>query len=194
MAYSVLYNKANNRRKGNKMKTKTMTISKIETKEDMINWANAVNSGMTISEKCDYQDIFAHSNIETINTLFMEMNRERRLILSSVYNTMAYETVESLLLHYAKTKGNKIVNDTIEDQMNQVNQMRLDVYTRENRLKDCLKGYWKRIKDLRTSNEELKRREASYLQQIDSLRTQLRHAGIYKVKSDKYDAIKGLLA
>ena len=169
----------------------------IESKEDMISWAKTINMGVTIKQKCDLQDVWAHSNPDKLKTMFMELNGERRLVLSGVYNTMSYEAVEELLLHYAKTKGNKSVNDEIEREMTEINKMRSDIFKRENSLQDCLKGYWKRISDLRRSNDELKRRDTMRMETIANLQAQLRYARNealeYKARADKYDRIKSAL-
>lgn len=176
----------------------TLTIKKIETKEDMLAWANAINNHpMSISEKCDFQDIWARSDRKTLDRLFIESNGSRNIIVCSVHNTMSYEEVEHLLKTWAADKANKIINAEIEtltsDHMTKLNE----VNRKENALNGCLKGYWKRIADLRKSNAELKRRNDAHLNEIDHLRGLLRMANensrLYKEKADKYDTIKALL-
>lgn len=177
----------------------TIAIKKIETKEDMLMWATAINNNpMSISEKCDFQDIWARSDRKTLDRLFIESNGSRNIIICSVHNTMSYEEVERLLKTWATDKANKIINTELEtltsDHMTKLNE----VNRRENAINSCLKGYWKRIADLRRSNSELKRRNDANLTEIDRLRGLLRTANentrLYKEKADKYDTIKTLLA
>jgi hypothetical protein len=174
-------------------------MKRIETAADMMKWAKAINNNpMSTKDKCDFQDIWAHSQRDTLNKLFMEVNGDRKLVLCGVYNTMSYDEVEILLLHYAQTKGRKIVDDAIEYEMNDVNKLRGELFKKENSLRDCIKGYWKRMRALRLENIELKRREAYRLIENDKYRDQLRELrremSELREKAEKYDTIKRAIA
>jgi len=130
-------------------------MERIETKEEMIAWAQAVNSGITVKQKCTYQDIWAHSNPATLNRLFIECDGHRNVITCSVYNTMAYETVEALLLHWAQVKAGKIIDKEMEHYNTEIMKRESALNKREASFKDCLKGYWKRIQDLRKRDHNL---------------------------------------
>lgn len=172
-------------------------MNRIETKEELIAWATAVNQGLTLKEKCDYQDIWAHSNPETIKRLFLDCNGERSLIVHSVFNTMSYDAVEDLLKTWAVAKANKVVEEEIERHYKDINKRDGEVFKRELSLKDCLKGYWKRMSDIKTKVNALTRRNNYLTQANEELRkelSQLRHANFTLAdKAEKYDAIKAAL-
>lgn len=174
-------------------------MKRIENQEDMLRWARAINSGlMREHDKCDYQDVWAHSDQKTLDDLFMACNGDRKLVLCSVYNTMSYDEVERLLLHYGKVKGTKLVNDAYAAEMVEVNKMRGDVYKRENALTASLKTYWKRITALKRDNSFLQSK-CDRLQKDNNELTQMRREYRLEIiqlreRADKYDAIKSLLA
>lgn len=173
------------------------SLKRIESKEDMLRWAKEVNNGITIKQKCDYQDIWARSNREDLNKFFIENNGDRALILCSIHNTMAYDEIETLLLHLAKVKAQKIIDKEIEYYSTDYLKKLGDITKRENSLKDCLKGYWKRIALLRKSNIELRRRDTYRDQEISNYKERIRKLQSevyeYKEKADKYDTMKRLL-
>ena len=184
---------------GREYKMKTLEIKRIESKEDMLKWARAINNNpLSIAEKCDFQDAWARSNYKDLERFFMECNGDRKLVLCGVYNTMSYDEVERLLLHYAKTKGNEIVNKAYDSEMVEVNKMRSDVFKRESTLKDCLKSYWKRIASLRKDNASLR----AQVERMSTVRQEMlatinmlnKQRDELKSKADKYDSIKSLLA
>lgn len=80
-------------------------MKRIETKEDMLQWAREANSGVTIQRKCDLQDVYAHSAVADLDAAFIAAEGERKLIICAVNNTMAFEEVERLLVVLAKHKA-----------------------------------------------------------------------------------------
>ena len=86
----------------------------IKSTEELVQWAKEVNQGLTTKQKPDYQDYYAHSAVKDIEKWFIETNGDRKLILCSVYNTMAYEEVERLMLAWAKHKAQAIIDQEAE--------------------------------------------------------------------------------
>jgi len=173
----------------------------ITNKEDMIKWATEINSGigtMNAAKKCEYQDIWGHSSVGDIKKAFIEANGNRALITCSMHNVLGWEPIEELVKELAAHKANKIINEAIDAEMVEVNKMRSDIYKRESSLNDCIKGYWKRMRDLRRDNERLRSENARLQKANGNLwQTVMEHknnAEKYQEKSNKYDTIKSLLA
>lgn len=79
----------------------------ITTKEDLLQWAKEVNFGVSLPRKCDLQDVYAHSKQSDIDRLLIECEADRKLIICSVYNCMAFGEVERLLNVLARHKCEK---------------------------------------------------------------------------------------
>jgi hypothetical protein len=180
------------------MRKNSIAIKKIETKEDMILWANAINSHpVSIAEKCDFQDIWGHSDRKTIDRLFIEANGSRSLIICSVQNVMAYEEVEHLLKTWATDKANKIINAELEtltaDHIKKYNE----VVRQENTLNEGKRAIYRKISSLKDLHERLTRQNADLLKRIAEYRQETRAAKQqcleYEEKAAKYDAIKQAL-
>jgi hypothetical protein len=86
-------------------------IKKIESVADMLAWAKAVNSGLSINEKCEAQDIYARSLRADLDKFFIASEGERKLVICSVNNVMAFDEVEHLLLKLAQHKVDKEMED-----------------------------------------------------------------------------------
>ncbi len=175
-----------------------MEAKRITTKEEMVQWAREVNNGLSTKQKCDYQDIWARSERDTLDKLFIESNGERNLIVCSVHNTMAYDEIEHLLKTWAVYQANKVVEKEMEACNNEWNKRQEVVTAQENALYDAKKSYWKRIIKLRRAMSNLVARN-SYLQtDLDNCRKVnarlCRENGELKDKASRYDGIKSLLA
>jgi hypothetical protein len=140
-------------------------VRTIQSKEDLVQWAKEVNNGLSIKQKPDYQDYYAHSTRADINKFFIEANGERALIVCSVHNCMAYEEVERLLTVLANHKARKVINEEIEYYANQgaarLNALNKDreIFEAEKRsFKESMKPYHKRLAALRKRNEFLEAR------------------------------------
>ena len=81
------------------------TRIEIDNTATLLNWAKTVQNDLFkwTRPRCDYQDDYARTSHETIDTAFNDANNdERKLILCAIYNTMDYNEVERLLLVRAK--------------------------------------------------------------------------------------------
>lgn len=172
-------------------------MKKIETTEDMIFWAKNVNNGLSTAQKCNYQDTWGHSNPDTLKKLFIECESDRALIICSLHNTMSYDTVQDMLFHLARTKAQKIVDEEIEHYNNELIKKEKDLTERKASFTDCLKSYWKRIKDLRNEVTRInKDKERAYDISIQlrrenaDLRKEMQQ---YKKDAENFKMIKGLL-
>jgi len=173
-------------------------MKRIESKEDMVKWAREVNSGLTQKAKCDYQDIWAHSSRVDIDRFFIEANGDRKIIVCSVYNTMAYEEVEHLLTVLAKHKANKIIDKEIEEYNKVYDTRSYELLVREKAFSDCRKSYWKRIKSLRVKSEHLTTRTSWLESEVEEKREVIRRLQgevlQHKTKARKFDELQSLLS
>lgn len=161
-------------------------------------WANAINNNpMSISEKCDFQDIWGHSDRKTIDRLFIEANGSRSLIICSVHNVMAYDEVEHLLKTWATDKANKIINAELEtltaDHIKKYNE----VVRQENTLKEGKRAIYRKIASLNDRQARMDRQKTELLKRLEECRQETRSAKQeikeYREKAAKYDAIKQAL-
>jgi len=120
----------------------------IETTEQLITWAKEVNNGVSLSRKCDLQDIIGHSNKETLKKLFIAANGSRNLITCSFYNTMSYDFVEEMLLALAKHKAQALIDKESE-------RLETEWTKREERLEDGKKAIYKKIATLKNNIDKL---------------------------------------
>lgn len=173
-------------------------INKIENIEQLIAWAGFINRGfLTPGNKCELQDIYAHSGYNELAEMFMEC-KDRKLVLCSVYNTMGYDEVERLLKYFAKQKGEEIVNREMEARLESLNKREIELLQKEQTFKDCRKSYWKRINKLQTKldktlkdNKEGERIITNLTHDNIDLRRKLKE---YQEKAEKFDTIKNSLA
>lgn len=173
-------------------------LKEIKTKEDMILWAKIINeSPLSTAARCDFQDIWGHSNADLLKKLFIECEADRALIVCSLHNIMSYDTVQEMLFHLARTKAQKIVDEEIEHYNNELTKKEKDLAERKASFTNCLKGYWKRIKDLRNEvarvNEDKERAYDIGIQlrrENADLRKEMQQ---YKKDAENFRTIKGLL-
>ena len=176
----------------------------IETKEQLIQWAQEINRGLTTKQKCDYQDIFAHSAMDDIKRFFIESNGERNIILCSIFNTMAYDTVEMLLKHWAKVKAQNILDKEMEYvNAESINKLKI-LAVKENELtigintfEACKKPIYKRLASMTRELKVLRdKAEVTFENNCELTKENrdLRHAlKAAQEKGFKYDTIKALL-
>jgi hypothetical protein len=177
---------------------KQMMIKEIKTKEDMTLWAKTINNQpLTNASRCEFQDIWGHSNANLLKQLFIECESDRALIICSLHNTMSYDTVQDMLFHLANTKARKIVEDEITSYNQQLQVKEQDLENRKRTLKESMKSYWKRITLLRTRISDLEdseKRAYRFAEEMRKenadLRKELAH---YKEKAESFDTIQKLL-
>jgi len=186
-----------NQKKGIKAKD-FLGMNKIENIEQLIAWAGFINKGfLTLENKCELQDIYAHSGYNELAEMFMQC-KDRKLVLCSVYNTMGYDEVERLLKHFAKQKGKEIVNREMETQLETLDKREIELLKKEQAFKDCRKSYWKRINKLQTKltitlreNEGKEMAIQCLFKEIAEYKKRLKK---YQEKAEKFDTIKNSLA
>jgi hypothetical protein len=173
----------------------------INSKEDLVQWANEVNRGLTTKQKPDYQDYYAHSIQKDLDKWFLEANGERKLILCSVYNTMAYEEVERLLLVWAKEKAQRIIDRDMEETNKYYEEQCAKLATREKALsakeqafQECKKPIHKHIAGLRERNtfleQSFSRMRANEVTLVEDKRAYQRQAKEYSEKAARLDSIR----
>lgn len=174
---------------------------RIETKQDMIQWATEINNGlgtMDMATKCNYQDVWGHSEYNTVKNLFCSLNGERALIAQSIFNVMGYDALEDMVRNLAKSKAQQIIDDEMNYYNKEYEARDKALSSREAALKDSLKTYWKRITSLKETIAALKTKNDALIQRNEELHkvNASHHAKIAEnqFKADSYDTIKRLLA
>jgi hypothetical protein len=158
----------------------------IGTEQDFLRWAQEINSGVTIARKCDMQDIYAHTPQNTITSLFLASN-DRKLLLCSIYNTMAYDEVERLLKELARQKTNELLREEQDD----LDTHYALIQTREVALIEAKRAIYRKISDLEKAN----RRQAERIEklEINLLSAKERNKRL-EASARKFDLIKKVLA
>jgi chromosome segregation ATPase len=174
-------------------------IRQIETAADLMQWADAVNTGILNIPKCDMQDIYARSQQETIDKLFIE-STERALILCSVYNTMSYDEVERLLKVLAHSKVQKQMQleyAELDERIKEIDNRAAAQANREHEFKNMMKPYHKRLETLKRDNAQLERHIKQLADQeqnaVMNMRAAKQETYEYRAKAEKYDAIRAAL-
>ena len=166
----------------------------IESTKDLLTWSREINAGITLSRKCDMQDVYAHSKQSDIDKFFIESDTDRRLVLCSVYNTMSYEEVERLLRVLAKHK----LNEMIREEQTTLDKEWSDLAAAKATLEESKRAIYRRINQLEKKAEKAEIVKLSYLERYNRTSTELgtmtRLCHSYKSKADKYESIKSLLA
>ena len=149
-------------------------MKRIESKEDLIKWARAVNQGLTIKQKCDFQDIYAHSKEADLKEFFIEAKGERSLIVCSINNVMAYETVEKMLLYLARHKAETIINKELEEHDERYRKRFVELEKREAIFEEGKRAIYKRIRELTNIARIHKERGERLGEELDSYRKENR--------------------
>jgi septal ring factor EnvC (AmiA/AmiB activator) len=170
-------------------------MKKIETVNELLAWAQRINNrSYTIKEKCDLQDIYARSQRTVLDKLFIEAESERKLVICSVNNVMAFDEVEHLLDVLAKHKARKqweIDNAEIEKRYSELSHKE---YTFEQAVKSNEKTFANLTDQLRHKDstiEMLQNACSEHRNTIHDLRLEMEEN---KVKAENYDEIKRRLA
>ena len=61
-----------------------LAFKKIETEEQFVAWANAVNFATKPAEICDLQDVYGHSTYQDVYRIFNESASNRQLFVFAV--------------------------------------------------------------------------------------------------------------
>ena len=162
-------------------------MNRIETIEDLMEWAKEINSGVTVARKCDLQDVYAHSKQSDIDRLFLDDGTDRRLVLCSVYNTMAYGEVERLL----KVRGKSLLNKMIREEQDSLDRQYSELSSRESTFESAKKHIYKRIADLNTEKANLQKQNSRFRELYHK---EQKRANLNEKDAKRYQQIKSLLA
>ena len=172
----------------------------------LLKWSSAVQYDLAKpAARCDYQDDYAHAGHETIDKAFNDATQdERRLILCAVYNTMAYDEVERLLLVRAKAVRQAERAELYRD-FDQVETARTDeldrreatIFKREITFQEMKKPYHKRLADQRRQIDQLHAALVTGAAHAAAIRKERDTAKLdaleYEIKASRYDAIREAL-
>lgn len=168
-------------------------MKRIESVTDFIQWAKEVNAGITEKRKCDMQDIYAHSSRNELDRFFIESEGDRKLIICSVNNVMAFDEVEHLLNQLARHKCNR----QMEQEYKELDRREGALAARERAQQDSRKPYHKKLASLQKTITDLQQKNAELIARSERMRTERNAAQIdalnYEIKAQKYDAIKEAL-
>lgn len=158
----------------------------IENDIDFLKWAQEINMGVTISRKCDLQDVYGHSRQSTIDKLFCSDVADRKLLACSINNCMGYHEVERLLVVLSRVKCNLMIaeeQEAIDNKWNEIEREKAE-------LLESKRAIYRRINTLERKCNRLQLLADSFKAVCSEERNK---AAEYRSKSKKYDKIKSLL-
>jgi hypothetical protein len=155
-------------------------MKKIESLEDLLKWAREINSGVTLNRKVELQDVYAHSRREDLDTFFIESAGDRKLVICSVNNAMAFEEVEYLLKVLAHYKAEKLMSEETDA----INRRERAIEEKERVMSERLSGMQEALDKLISRNETLGRENGVLTERVIEFRE----------KADKYDKLRSLLS
>jgi len=174
-------------------------LKRIESVEDMVKWATDINNGVGTLEKtrCDYQDTWAHSTKEDLERFYLEANGKRNLITCSVNNVMGYDAVEALLLCWATSKANKIIDTELQEMNETYDKRSGELREKETAFAECRKGYWKRIATMQRTidnqNAKAGYRERELKECRERNKVLIGYAHQAQDKAEQLDKLKAIL-
>jgi len=163
-----------------------MTISKIETKEQLIEWAKEANLCCNTKQTVALQDIFARSSIQTISDIYNgNMGSDRRLVTFSIYKIMGDDMVIKYLMEYAKQRAMAIVRDAEIDLWKRLDEKEAGLAEQNKQLHkekevfaECKGSINRKIGKLYREIESLKRENAVLRNEAHHLRQSLNQTSI----------------
>ncbi len=91
-------------------------MKRIESKEDMIKWANNVNSVCKPKQISDLQDIFARSAIKDLKKFFINMEQnEKELLVFSISKAMGSSLLFEFIKDYSNYKAQQFIESESKD-------------------------------------------------------------------------------
>jgi uncharacterized protein YoxC len=172
-----------------------LKIKHIASKEDLLAWARFINGGCySLHDKCDLQDIYARSQRDDLDKFFIECEGDRKLVICSVNNVMAFDEVEHLLSVLAKSKTlAQWELDNIEWEKREA-----EVVRKERILDDAVRNNDAVVQNLVNANAQLKEEVAHLNESLRERGEEMYHLRQRQAedtqKARKYDALKDLLA
>ena len=174
-----------------------LAFQTITNAAELVQWATYINNSigmMNAGEKADLQDVYARSLRADLDNAFIFSNNERKLVICSVNNLMAFEEVEHLLSFLARHK----VNQERQELYNDFDKRESNLDTRERTFKDMMKPYHKRLADMKHKMAMLETQAVSLQRladnRLEETRKARKDANEYHEKAIKLDAIRAALA
>jgi hypothetical protein len=97
-------------------------MNRIETKEEMVKWAELVNHCTTLQEKIDLQDVWGHSVADTLKELYTgDLETNRHLVTFSLFKCMGEETAFQYINMFSRRQGMRIAEEYIKDTDDSIN-------------------------------------------------------------------------
>ncbi len=171
-----------------------MSMKRIETMEDLLKWSREINYNPMNNKICDYQDVYVHSQVETIDRLFIESLGNRSLIIRSVINCMSFDEAERLLKVLAHHK----VSEQMKIEYEEFYKLENNLIAREKTFQESKKPIFKRINSLRLQIKHLQDRNdyltTSLLNKDNRAHESEKRARQYQNKAKRYEIIVSMLS
>jgi hypothetical protein len=167
----------------------------ISSKDELLQWAREINNGLAsdVKRKCDYQDYYMRATRADLDRWFLESDMDRRLVICSVNNVLAFDEVERLLGVLARAKVERAYEESERD----IDKRYVELAAKERIFEECKKPIFKRIASLKRENRKLqavidsKDRYISHMVEIN--RAAKKEAAAYHEKAARYDRIRDCL-
>jgi len=172
-------------------------MKKIETTEDLVQWASQVNHADT-KTLCDLQDVFCRSTEGELKALFLQSAEgDKELLVFAIGKAMGSATLLQFIKVVARAKAERVLMEEgkeLEDGFSKLAQDRHDFEQEIRNLRDRNRDFGQQVEDLRAmvkrERETISRQSAL----IIDLQAQLADAGIEIEKLSAFEAhIKALL-
>jgi septal ring factor EnvC (AmiA/AmiB activator) len=135
-------------------------MHKIEDSVDLIEWSKGVNTCLN-NKLCDYQDIFARSNIETLKDAFNVTScnqNDFNLVIFSIQKAMGSETIVEYMKFFARVKAEKYIkdeSDNLDERFNAIVRREKGFELRREQLEATIKSLEHQNAELTKDNKEM---------------------------------------
>lgn len=127
---------------------------RINSYEELVNWANRANVCVRVNEKCDLQDEFAHSNVEDLNKFISQSidTADRRLVMFSAFKIMGDSQLENCVKIWCRKTAQEIIDKEetkIQAKWDELGKYEKGLVYRHDQMEDARKHIFRKIADLR---------------------------------------------
>lgn len=135
-------------------------MHKIENSIDLFKWSESVNHALN-NKICDYQDIFARSDIQTLKDAFLKNSLNQNdfnLVIFSIQKAMGSEVIVDFMRFYAKHKAEKYIqaeSDNLDRRFNEIVKREKDFELRREQLEATIKNLEHRNAELKKDNSNM---------------------------------------
>ena len=139
-------------------------MKKIETYEQLLDWAKRANTPLTTKQRCDMQDEFMHTDLNTMKGFVEEAcnhtdKYDRRNILFGIMKLLSDETLATYIGVWARTvyeRQREIDEKDLIKRWNDLEEANRRLTIKKQIFEDSKKPIHKRIRALRKEIERLK--------------------------------------